>query len=124
MGSRQLGGHDWTMELVELVAERQQEKLGDDPRNDLVAGQMLYEACELAKRDFARLTQVVIPCHYQSRIEQIKVTRDEFEAKAEWRIQELVMWSERALEKAQLTWREIDRILLVGGSSRLRRMGL
>ena len=38
--------------------------------------------------------------------------------KTEWRIQTLVMWSERALEKAQLAWNDIDRILLVGGSSR------
>ena len=124
MGDRQLGGHDWTMELVDLVAERFQQTLGEDPRNDLVAGQMLYESCEQAKRDFARQTDVVIPCHYKGRMEQQTVTRDEFEARTEWRIQALIMWSERALEKAQLEWRNVNRILLVGGSSRLRRMGL
>ncbi|MCI0582004.1 MAG: Hsp70 family protein, partial [Chloroflexi bacterium] len=41
-GDRKLGGHDWTMELVNLVAERLVEKKGDDPRNDLVAAQLLY----------------------------------------------------------------------------------
>ncbi len=123
-GDRQLGGHDWTMELVEMVAERFQATVGEDPRNDLLAGQMLYEACEQAKRDFARVEKLAIPCQYQGQLESITIMRSEFEAKTEWRIQTLIMWSERALEKAQLAWNDIDRILLVGGSSRLRRMGL
>jgi molecular chaperone DnaK len=123
-GDRQLGGHDWTMELVEMVAERFQARIGEDPRNDLLAGQILYEACEQAKRDFARVEKLAIPCQYQGQMESIPITRSEFEAKTEWRIQTLVMWSERALEKAQLAWNDINRILLVGGSSRLRRMGL
>lgn len=124
MGDRQLGGHDWTMELLDLVAERLQPTLGEDPRNDLIAGQMLYEACETAKRDFARHTEAIIPCQFRGRLEQVHLTRDEFEQRTEWKIQTLVLWSERAVQKAQLTWREIDRVLLVGGSSRLRRMSL
>ncbi|MGE0129085.1 MAG: Hsp70 family protein [Blastocatellales bacterium] len=125
-GDRQLGGHDWTMDLVELVAERLEARFGDDPRNDLLAGQMLYEACEQAKRDYARLTEVAIPCHFQGRMEQVVVTRDDFEARTEYKIQEVVGWAEQSLAKAQpaLTWKEIDRILLVGGSSRLRRLSL
>ncbi len=126
MGDRQLGGHDWTMTLVDMVAEALQQRLGDDPRTDLVAGQMLYEACEEAKRNFSKLAQVTVTCPCQGKVESVTVGRDEFEARTEWRIQQLVMWSEQALAKAHpvLTWNDIDRILLVGGSSRLRRMGL
>lgn len=123
-GDRQLGGHDWTMGLFELVAGRLRERLGEDPRDDLVASQMLYEACEQAKRDLARLEVVTLSCPYQGRIEQEVVTRADFEDKTEWRIKALVMWSELALEKARLEWPDVDRILLVGGSSRLRRMSL
>jgi len=57
-------------------------------------------------------------------MEQVIVTRDEFEAATEWKIQQLVMWSEQAVEKAGLTWATLDTVLMVGGSSRLRRMGL
>jgi molecular chaperone DnaK len=125
-GDRQLGGHDWTMDLVDLVAERLEARFGDDPRNDLLAGQMLYEACEQAKRDYARLTEIAIPCHFQGRMEQVVVTRDDFEAKTEYMIDEVVGWAEQSLAKAQpaLSWKEVDRILLVGGSSRLRRLSL
>jgi len=123
MGSRELGGHDWTMELVDLVAERFESLYGEDPRNDLTAAQKLYEACEKAKRDFARLPALAIPCGYENRLEPIQVNREEFESRTEWRTGEMTMWSERALEKAGLKWNEIHKILLVGGSSRLRRMG-
>jgi molecular chaperone DnaK len=124
MGDRRLGGHDWTSDLVELVAERLVEAGGDDPRDDLVAGQMLYEACERAKRDLARVEEVAIPCSVGGRVEQVKVRREELESCTEWRIGALVSWSERALDKAGLDWAGIDQILLVGGSSRLRRMAL
>jgi Mg-chelatase subunit ChlD len=122
MGDRELGGHDWTMILVELVAERFFAKVGEDPRNDLFAGQKLYEDCEKAKRDFARLEHIDIPCQYQGRLENILVSRADFESATEHRIQTMILHTENAVTKAGLSWANIDRILLVGGSSRLRRM--
>jgi len=124
MGDRELGGHDWTMELMDLVVQHVQAAGAEDPRHDLVAGQMLYEACERAKRDLARVAEVAIPCTAGGRLEQVTITRAQFEAETEWRIRNVVMRSELALEKAGLTWKQIDTILLVGGSSRLRRMPL
>ncbi len=121
-GDRELGGHDWTMILVELVAGRFMDLTGEDPRNDLFAGQKLYEDCEKAKRDFARLDRINIPCQYQGRIEMIPVTREDFESATEYKIGIMIMRTEEAMTKAGLGWSAIDRILLVGGSSRLRRM--
>jgi molecular chaperone DnaK len=125
-GDRQLGGHDWTMDLLEHVALQFAEIFGDDPRNDAAAEQALYDACEDAKRHFAQAAQVVIPCTYQGRAEQVTVDRAVFEQLSEWRIQHVVTWTKKALEKAQppLTWEQIDHILLVGGSTRLRRVPL
>ncbi|MBI3248835.1 MAG: Hsp70 family protein [Deltaproteobacteria bacterium] len=125
-GDRQLGGHDWTMLLLEHVSARFTELFGDDPRNDSITEQTLYEACEKAKRDFSHTAQVDIACTFQGRAEQVTVTRDEFEALTEWKMQQVIMWSEKALEKCEppLTWNDIDHLLLVGGSTRLRRMGL
>lgn len=122
-GSRERGGHDWTMALVELVAQRYREQFGDDPLNDVMASQMLYEECERAKRNFKQLAEVSIACSSQGRMANISVTRSDFEAATEWLVQDMVEWSDQAVDKARLTWPQIDRILLVGGSSRLRRMG-
>jgi molecular chaperone DnaK len=123
-GSRILGGFDWTMDLVGMVTERYMDQFGVDPSIDLVAGQMLQEACEKAKRDFARVERVTIPCSYQGQVEYFEVSRAEFEAQTESHIMELVGRTEETLQKIQKTWKDVDQILLVGGSSRLRRMGL
>ena len=124
MGDRRLGGHDWTTELMNLVSERFQDEFGTNPQDDLSARQTLYEECETAKRSFLKLTEVNIRCSCEGQMQQIPVTRDEFEDRTEYLIQPVVDWSEGALEKADLTWGDIDRILLVGGSSRLRRVSL
>ncbi len=121
-GDRQLGGHDWTMVLVEIVAQKYMDITGEDPRNDLFAGQKLYEDCEKAKRDLARIDSVIIHCQYEGKIEMITVSREEFEDATEFKIETMLVWTEDALSKADLVWADIDRILLVGGSSRLRRM--
>jgi molecular chaperone DnaK len=122
-GSRERGGHDWTMALVELVAQRYEKQCGTDPLNDVAVSQMLYEDCERAKRQFKQLSQVSIPCSCHGQMASVIVTRDEFEAATEWLIRDMVEWSDKAVAKAGLTWPQLDRILLVGGSSRLRRMG-
>ncbi len=122
-GSQEHGGHNWTLDLQALVADRFREQFGDDPLNDVVAGWRLYEACEKAKRDLARLPEVAIPCQYKGRTEQITVSRSDFESATEWAIQHTVMWSQEALAKAKLSWSDVDTILPVGGSSRLRRFG-
>jgi molecular chaperone DnaK len=123
MGDRKLGGHDWTVELMAIVAEQFAGKHGKDPRDDLVAGQMLYEACERAKRDLARSDCVSIPCPAHGIAEHVTVTRQQFEDRNEHRVGRMVVWSDEAVRKAGLKWSDIDTILLVGGSSRLRRMG-
>lgn len=118
-GDRHLGGHDWTMELVVLVAERYLNQSGEDARDDPVAAQALYEACERAKCSFTQLTETMIGCTHKGRIEQIQVTRDEFEARTEPLVGRMAHWCQESLAQAVMTWNDIDRILLVGGSTRL-----
>jgi molecular chaperone DnaK (HSP70) len=121
-GDRKLGGHDWTTELVTLAAERFRAKHGNDPRDDLSAAQLLYEVCEAAKRDLSRAQAVSICCRYQQAVDAVAIAREEFEGRTEYLIQQVVAWSEQALARVHLTWKDIDQILLAGGSSRLRRL--
>ncbi len=123
MGNRSLGGHDWTMTLVDLVSDIFFDKTGEDPRNDLFAAQKLYEDCEKGKRDLARMASVSIPCQYETLLEMITVTREEFESATEYHLTSVLDTTSAVLDKAGLAWTDIDRILPVGGSSRLRRLG-
>ncbi len=123
-GDRQLGGHDWTADLLEHVAELLTEIFDEDPRIDSVVEQTLYDACEQVKRNFAKTDQGIIPCVYKGQTAQITVSRDDFEQMTNWRIQQVLTWTEKALEKTDppLSWDQIDQILLVGGSTRLRQV--
>jgi len=122
MGDRKLGGHEWTSELVDLVAEKVRAETGEDPRNDLLARQVLYENCERSKRAFAQVAEVPVSLPWKGRTVDVRVTRDEFEARTEYLMTNMVSWCQQSLEKIGLKWKQIDRILMVGGSSRLRRM--
>ena len=123
-GDRRLGGHDWTTDLLNHVCKELAERYGEDPRTDVLVEHRLYEECERAKRDLSRLKEAIIPCVYHGRAEEIRVTRDEFEEITEWRIRETLRWAEKALGKNDIpmTWADIDRILLVGGATRMPRV--
>jgi molecular chaperone DnaK len=123
-GDRQMGGHDWTADLLEHVLEELTGILGENPGSDLCVKQTLYEACERLKRDFARTGQGVIPCMYKGKTAEVAVTREQFEILTQWRIEQMLTWTRNALEKASppLTWEQIDHILLVGGATRMRRV--
>lgn len=123
-GDRQLGGHDWTSALLEYAAERLAEIYGEDPRVDPAVEQALYDTCERVKRDFARSGQGEIACFYKGESASISVTREDFEELTQWRIEQMLTWTGKVLQKTgpQLTWDQIDHILLVGGATRMRRV--
>ena len=123
-GDRQLGGHDWTKQLLSYVAEQFSDRFGDDPLLDPTLEQYLYDCCEKLKRSFAHVDQGAVTCTYQGRTETVTVSRQVFERITEYLISQVVEWSEKSLVKAlpPLTWAEVDEILLVGGSTRLRRV--
>ncbi len=123
-GNRELGGHDWTSELLRLVCERFMDQGNDDPRNDLIANQILYEECEKAKRAFSSVPRTLISFSFMGQSHQIELSRDDFEDETQWLIDKMVNCTEETLEKASLTWSDIDNILLVGGSSRLRQVAV
>lgn len=120
-GDRQLGGHDWTMDLLEFVADELTDIFGTDPRDDPIISQKLYDDCERAKRDLTRAEQVTIACVWQDEIADVTVTREEFEEITEWRLDMLKEWTAEALAKPDppVEWSDINYVLLVGGSVRM-----
>ena len=123
VGNRLLGGHDWTSELVDLVAERVVAEAQEDPKNDPASEGMLYEACEKAKRNFNKGEEEMIPCTVKGQLIDIKITRKDFEERTEYLVAKMLTTCENCLKKAGLEWREIDNVLMVGGSSRMLRIG-
>lgn len=124
LGDRQLGGHDWTIDLVNHVAREVTLATGTDPLDEPIVHQMLYERCETAKRDLAKLDRVVVCCPVGGRLHEVSIDIHTFNALTESRIRRTIDSCRDVLNKAKppLRWSDVDKILPVGGSTRLRRV--
>ncbi|KAD3633149.1 Hsp70 family protein [Arthrobacter yangruifuii] len=123
-GNRKLGGADWDSALVDLIVEKfvAQAELGDDdPRYDEEFMLDLRLGAEETKKSLTKRETATIRCAYDGKKANIEVTRAEFEAATEHLVNQTIEISARTLEAA--TEKEaglsIDRVLLVGGSSRM-----
>jgi molecular chaperone DnaK len=127
-GDTHLGGDDIDQRLIEwLVAEFRRDH-GVDLAKDRMALQRLKEAAEKAKCELSSAQESEInlpfitadasgPKHFT-----IKLTRSKFEQLAEDIIQRTVAPCRQALKDAGLEAKDVDEVVLVGGSTRIPRV--
>jgi len=118
-GDAQLGGQDWDYRLVDHVSEQFIRQHGVDPRQDFEALARLWRNCEAAKRILSSRQEASICCEVQGRAQRIKVTRGEFEDLTLDLTDRTMSTVRQTLRLAGLEWRDIDSLLLVGGSTRM-----
>ncbi len=116
-GDRQLGGKDWDQTLIDLVAAEFQQAHGLDPRQFPDSHQNLLLASEKAKRQLSVRERAKISCLAGNKQHQTEITRHQFEALTLGLLESTKLTTEIAMEEAGLTWSQIDRVLLVGGST-------
>jgi Mg-chelatase subunit ChlD len=122
VGDRELGGHDWTSDLKDLAAERIILDAHEDPRNDVGPRETLYDACEQAKRGFKMVDPQMVACSMGNQMRQVSITQKDFEERTEHLIRRMLDTCENCLKKAGMGWKDLQTILMVGGSSRMRRV--
>ncbi|MBE5811311.1 MAG: molecular chaperone DnaK, partial [Clostridiales bacterium] len=124
-GNTRLGGDDFDDRLINYVAEQFQRENGIDLRKDLTAAQRLKQECEKAKIELSGTTTVNInlpfitadatgPKHLD-----MTITRAKFEELTADLVQATITPMEKALKDAGLTYNEISKVILVGGSTRI-----
>ncbi len=118
-GNAELGGKDWDDRLVNYVAEEFLQKFQLDPRDDAIAYQELYERCLHAKITLSSKDRTVVPVNYKGHRMVSNVERSLFEEVTRDLAEQCEHTSNIVLEKGNLTWPDIDEILLVGGSTRM-----
>lgn len=124
-GNTALGGDDWDERLVEYLADRFLDEHGLDFRSDRMALQRLREASEKAKRELSSSTstRISLPLFKTSDTEtgtlEARIDRRLFEEITADLRQKLLGPTHRALADAALSAHEIDRVVLVGGSTRI-----
>ncbi|NIP86249.1 MAG: Hsp70 family protein [Planctomycetales bacterium] len=114
-----LGGHDWDQRLLDYVAEEFIRTHQLDPREDPCTAGRLWRECEDAKRTLSVRAKVSLACDYQGRAIRSEITREQFEDMTRDLVDRTEFTTRQALQAAGLTWDQIDRLLLVGGSTRM-----
>jgi molecular chaperone DnaK len=123
-GDTQLGGDDFDDLLLAHVADRFQAEHGVDLRTNVVAKARLLRAVEAAKRQlsehpFARLEEEFIAEKDGQALHlAVELGRAEYEAMIRPLLDRTMECLQRALDDARLTPSQIDKIVLVGGSTR------
>ncbi len=118
-GDVQLGGRDWDQRLVDYVAEEFIRKFGVDPREDSNTYGRLWRECEDAKRTLSARSKSAIGCDYKGHAVRVEVTRQMFHEITQDLLDRTAFTTRQTLQAAGLQWSDIDRVLMVGGSTRM-----
>jgi molecular chaperone DnaK len=118
-GDVQLGGYDWDQRLVRFVAEEFKRQHDLDPREEPNTAGRLWRECEDAKRTLSARSKASVTCDYKGNALRLEVTREQFEELTHDLLDRTQFTTRQTLQAAGLTWKDIDYVLLVGGSTRM-----
>jgi molecular chaperone DnaK len=124
-GDTRLGGDDFDQRIVDFIADEFRKDQGIDLRKDKQAMQRLREAAEKAKIELSNVVQTTINLPFITADAEgpkhldMNLTRAKFEDMTRDLIQRTEGPFKRALADASLDPKNIDEIILVGGSTRI-----
>jgi molecular chaperone DnaK len=122
-GDVRLGGKDWDDRIVDHVASKFLAQHGTDPRQDPIALATLNAGAERAKRTLSKLNQANITCTHAGKVLTVLLTRTEFETLTRDLLTRTRLTTQHVLSQAKLSWEQVDRVLLVGGSTHMPMTG-
>jgi molecular chaperone DnaK len=118
-GELRLGGHDWDLRLRDHLAEQFRKKTGCDA---LETGEGQIHFLQLArdiKHSLSTRPKVARPCSFAGHRMALEVERETFETLTADLLDRSLMTTRLLLEDAKLSFKDIHRLLLVGGSTRM-----
>jgi molecular chaperone DnaK len=118
-GDVRLGGKDFDERLVDHIAEQFRKAHGTDPRSDPQDAAQLWSDAQLAKHTLSQRTKASLACAYGGIRLRLDLTREEFEDLTRDLLDRTETTTSLLVRQAGLDWSQIDRVLLVGGSSRM-----
>jgi len=124
-GNNMLGGDDFDKRVMDYLVSEFKTKEGIDLSNDKLALQRLKEAAEKAKIELSGMSKTNVnlpfitadatgPKHLD-----VDITKQKFDALTEDLVAATVAPMQNAMKDAGLSYSEIDKVILVGGSTRI-----
>lgn len=124
-GDNHLGGDDFNNCLKNYILDEFRQQEGIDLQNDQVAIQRIKEASEKAKIELSTMITTIVNLPFIVTTNtgpknlEIEITRSKFNELTKHLVDRLVLPMQNALNDARLTPEDLNKIILVGGSSRI-----
>ena len=124
-GNNKLGGDDFDNCLMDYIVSEFKKENGVDLSKDKLAMQRLKEVAEKAKKDLSGMTSTQISAPFISQGEDgplhidMNITRAKFEELISDLVNSTLEPVRKALKDAKLDKKDIDKVILVGGSTRI-----
>jgi chaperone protein dnaK len=124
-GNNKLGGDDFDNRLMDYIIDEFKKENDIDLRKDKLAMQRLKEISEKAKKDLSGMTSTQISAPFISQGEDgplhidMTITRAKFEDLIRDLVDSTLEPVRKALKDAKLKAKDIDKVILVGGSTRI-----
>lgn len=124
-GDNHLGGDDFNQCLAQYIHKEFQKREGIDLSHDMVAMQRIEEAAEKVKIELSTMTSATISLPFITTTAQgpknidMTISRSQFNQLTQQLVERTILPMQNALNDARLLPAELDKIILVGGSSRI-----
>lgn len=118
-GDRNLGGFDFDNNIMNYAQGKFEEEHGIDLYDDEIALQELREKSEACKKTLSTRKKATIMISSQGKSSRIEITKELLDDLNASLLNRTALIMETVLNDANLTWQEIDKVLLVGGSTRI-----
>ena len=119
-GDVYLGGIDWDRRIADHIAGKFKEKYRSiDPRDDPAGLHRLLREAEDAKRSLSAREQTTVSFEHVGNGLRVPLARTQFEELTADLLDRTRFTVKSVLKEARLEWKDLTRVLLVGGSSRM-----
>jgi len=124
-GDTRLGGDDFDNRIINLLVDEFKTKEGIDLSKDKLALQRLKEAAEKAKIDLSASTKTTISLPFITadatgpKHLEYDLTRAKFDSITSDLVDKTIVCTKKAMADAKLSYSDIDKVILVGGSTRI-----
>ena len=124
-GNNRLGGDDFDKRVMDYMVEEFKKSHGVDLSKDKMAMQRLKEAAEKAKIELSGMNSTSVSLPFISMTDagpahlEIEITRQKFEALIADLVEKTAEPMRLAMKDAGLSYNNIDKVILVGGSTRV-----
>ena len=124
-GNNRLGGDDFDEKLLNYLADEFMKQNGVDLRKDPTSKQRLKDAAENAKKELSTRVSTNVNLPFISAVNgtpvhlNMDITRSKFDELTSDLVEESLKPVRQALEDAGLSHNDIEKVLLVGGSTRI-----